>query len=98
VKHASLIASNAGTTPWPSHWRGPTYAHKTLAAVLRLWPDAVTILPADIADEIADASGAKVLTQRLQWNLPPVGMARLRDCSAAQAVDDLGKAISAAVR
>ncbi len=91
----SIFASAGQAVPTPML---ETYAHKTLAAVLRLWPDAVTILPADIADEIADASGARVLTQRLQWNLPPVGMARLRDCSAAQAVDDLGKAISAAVR
>lgn len=91
----SIFASAGHAVPAPML---ETYAHKTLAAVLRLWPDAVTILPADIADEIADASGGRVLPQRLKWNLPPVGMARLRDCSAAQAVDELGKAIAAAVR
>lgn len=90
----SIFASAGQAVPTPML---ETYAHKTLASILRLWPDAITILPADIADEVADASGGRVLAQRLQWNLPPIGMARLRDCSAAQVVDDLSKAIRAAV-
>jgi DNA-binding transcriptional LysR family regulator len=90
----AIFASAGQAVPTPML---ETYAHKTLASVLRLCPAAITILPADIADEVADASGGRVLTQRLQWNLPPIGMARLRDCSAAQVIDDLSKAIRAAV-
>ena len=52
------------------------YAQKTLAAVLRQLDDAITILPDDVALEVARAAGASVLPQRLQWKLPPVGMLR----------------------
>ena len=69
------------------------YAQKTLASVLRELPDAITILPDDIALEVAQASGASVLPQRLQWNLPPVGMVRRADAGNAQLVDGIAEAL-----
>ncbi|MGK6306139.1 LysR family transcriptional regulator [Variovorax sp. DT-64] len=69
------------------------YAQKTLVSVLRHMPDAITILPDDIAQEVADASGARVMPQRLQWNLPPVGVVRLRDAANAPLVDGMTQAL-----
>ena len=69
------------------------YAQKTLVSVLRHMPDAITILPDDIAQEVADASGARVMPQRLQWNLPPVGVVRLRDAPNASVVDGMTQAL-----
>jgi DNA-binding transcriptional LysR family regulator len=69
------------------------YAQKTLVSVLRHMPDAGTILPDDIAQEVADASGARVMPQRLQWNLPPVGVVRLHDAANAAIVDAMTKAL-----
>jgi DNA-binding transcriptional LysR family regulator len=71
------------------------YAQKTVSSVLRQLPDAITILPDDIALEVAQASGASVLPQRLQWNLPPVGMVRRDDLSNAQLVDGIAEALRA---
>lgn len=69
------------------------YAQKTLVSVLRHMPDAITILPEDIAQEVVDASGARVMPQRLQWNLPPVGVVRLHDAANAGIVDALTAAL-----
>lgn len=73
------------------------YAQKTVNSVLRQLPDAITILPDDIALEVAQASGASVLPQRLQWNLPPVGMVRRVDVSNAQLVDGVAAALRSRV-
>ena len=73
------------------------YAQKTLTTVLRHMPDAVTILPDDIAQEVADLSGARVMPQRLKWQLPPVGMVRLPDGTHATLVDALAQCILQAV-
>jgi DNA-binding transcriptional LysR family regulator len=86
----SIFASAGQTVPMPFM---EAFAHKTLASVLRHMPDAITILPDDIAQEVADTSGARVMPQRLQWNLPPVGMVRLRDATHGALVDDLAEAI-----
>ncbi len=69
------------------------YANKILASVLRHMADAITVLPDDIAQEVADLSGARVLPQRLQWNLPPVGMVRLPDATHAALVDEMADVI-----
>lgn len=69
------------------------YAQKTLAAVLRELPDAITILPDDIALEVAQASNARVLPHRLQWNLPPVSLVRRADQSNAQRIDRIAEAL-----
>jgi DNA-binding transcriptional LysR family regulator len=74
------------------------YAQKTLTSVLRHMPDAVTILPDDIAQEVADISGARVMPQRLKWQLPPVGMVRLPDATHATLVDALAETMLRAVR
>jgi DNA-binding transcriptional LysR family regulator len=71
------------------------YAQKTVNSVLRQLPDAITILPDDIAREVAQASGASVLPQSLQWNLPPVGMVRRVDVSNAQLIDGIAEALRA---
>ena len=86
----SIFASAGQAVPMPFM---EAFAHKTLASVLRHMPDAITILPDDIAQEVADISGARVMPQRLQWNLPPVGMVRLRDATHGALVDDLAEAI-----
>jgi hypothetical protein len=57
----------------------------------------VTILPDDIAQEVADLSGARVMPQRLKWQLPPVGMMRLPDATHATLVDALAQCILQAV-
>jgi hypothetical protein len=57
--------------------------------VLRRMPDAITILPDDIAQEVADVSGARVLPQRLHWNLPLVVVVRLREAANAAIIDGL---------
>lgn len=69
------------------------YGHNTLVSVLRRMPDAIAILPDDIAQEVASASGAQVLPQRLQWNLPPVGVVRLREAAHAAIVDALTESL-----
>lgn len=69
------------------------YAQKTLASLFRQLPDAITILPDDIASELAAASHARVLPQRLQWKLPPVGIVRREDASSAELIDGLGASI-----
>ncbi len=84
----SIFASAGQPAPIPLM---EAYAHNTLASVLSQMPDAITILPDDIAQEIADLSGAHVLPQRLRWNLPPVAVVRLRDAANAAVVDALGE-------
>lgn len=69
------------------------YALKTLASLLRQSPNAITILPDDIATEVALASGARVLPQRLQWNLPPVGMVRREDVGSAELIDGIAASV-----
>jgi DNA-binding transcriptional LysR family regulator len=82
----SIFASAGQPVPVPLL---EAYANNTLVSVLRCLPDAITILPDDIAQEVADASGASVLPQRLQWNLPPVAVVRLRGAANAAIVDAL---------
>lgn len=86
----SIFASAGQPLPVPVL---EAYAQKTLAAVLRQLPDAITILPDDIALEVAQASGARVLPQRLQWNLPPVSLVRREDSSSAPRVDRIAAAL-----
>jgi DNA-binding transcriptional LysR family regulator len=86
----SIFASAGQQVPAPVL---EAYAQKTVGSVLRQLPDAITILPDDIALEVAQASGASVLPQRLQWNLPPVGMVRRIDLSNAQLVDGIAEAL-----
>jgi hypothetical protein len=69
---------------------------RALASLLRQLPDAITILPDDIATEVALASGARVLPQRLQWNLPPVGMVRREDVGSAELIDGIAASIRGA--
>lgn len=69
------------------------YALKTLAAVLRQLPDAITILPDDIALEVAQAAGARVLPQRLQWQLPPVGIVWREDAANTEMIDAIAQAV-----
>ena len=89
----SIFASAGQPVPVPVL---EAYAHNTLVSVLRHMPDAITILPDDIAQEVADASGARVMPQRLQWNLPPVGAVRLKDSANAAIVDALTLALQRA--
>ena len=70
-----------------------SFAEKTLKSVLRQLPDAITILPEDIAAEVADAAGARVLPQRLQWNLPPIGLVRLDGFSNAALIDQIAEVV-----
>jgi DNA-binding transcriptional LysR family regulator len=86
----AIFASAGQPVPVPTL---EAYAQKTLVSVLRHMPDAITILPDDIAQEVADASGARVMPQRLQWNLPPVGVVRLRDAANASVVDGMTQAL-----
>ncbi len=86
----AIFASAGQSVPVPVL---EAYAHKTLASVLRHMPDAITILPDDIAQEVADASGARVLPQRLQWNLPPVGVVRLREAMNAGVIDAMAASV-----
>jgi DNA-binding transcriptional LysR family regulator len=86
----SIFASAGQPVPVPVL---EAYAQKTLVSVLRHMPDAITILPEDIAQEVADASGARVMPQRLRWNLPPVGVVRLHDAANAAIVDALTEAL-----
>jgi DNA-binding transcriptional LysR family regulator len=69
------------------------YAQKTLAAVLRRLPDAITILPDDVAPEVAQAAGARVLPQRLQWQLPPVGIIRREGVPNVDLVEVIAQAV-----
>ena len=70
-----------------------SFAEKTLKSVLRQLPDAITILPDDIAAEVADAAGARVLPQRLQWNLPPIGLVRLDSPNNAALIDEIAATV-----
>jgi len=88
----SIFASAGQQVPAPVL---EAYAQKTVSSVLRQLPDAITILPDDIALEVAEASGASVLPQRLQWNLPPVGIVRRVDLSNAHLVAGIAKALRA---
>lgn len=80
----SIFASAGQPVPAPVM---EAYAQKTLAAVLRQLPDAITILPDDVALEVAQAGDARVLPQRLQWNLPPIGMVRREGVPNAELID-----------
>jgi hypothetical protein len=86
----SIFTSAGQAVPMPFM---EAYASKTLASVLRHMADAITILPDDIAQEVADLSGARVMPQRLQWNLPPVGMVRLRDTTHAALIGEMAAVI-----
>ena len=86
----SIFTSAGQAVPMPFM---EAYASKTLASVLRHMTDAITILPDDIAQEVADLSGARVMPQRLQWNLPPVGMVRLRDTTHAALIGEMDAVI-----
>ena len=70
-----------------------SYAEKTLKSLLRQLPDAITIRPDDIAAEVAESAGARVLPQRLQWSLPPIGLVRLEGQSNAQLIDQIAEAV-----
>lgn len=91
----SIFASAGQAVPVPFM---EAYAQKTLTSVLRHMLNAVTILPDDIAQDVADLSGARVMPQRLEWNLPPVGMVRLPDATHAALVDALAAIMLRAVR
>lgn len=86
----ALFASAGQPVPAPVL---EAYAQKTLAAVLRQLPDAITILPDDVAPEVARAAGARVLPQRLQWQLPPVGIIRRDGMPNADVVDVIAQAL-----
>lgn len=89
----SIFASAAQPIPAPVL---EAYAQKTLASVLRKLPDGITILPDDVAVEVAQASGACVLPQRLQWHLPPVGMVRREDVPNAELIAGIARVVRAA--
>lgn len=85
------IFASAGQPEPPSVLE--SFAEKTLKSLLRQLPDAITILPDDIAAELADAAGARVLPQRLQWNLPPIGLVRLEGLSNGALIDQIAEAV-----
>jgi DNA-binding transcriptional LysR family regulator len=89
----SIFASAAQPMPAPML---EAYAQKTLASVFRVLPDAITILPDDVAQEVAQASGARVLPQRLQWHLPPVGMVRREAVPNAVLIDRIAQVLRGA--
>ncbi|SFC50082.1 DNA-binding transcriptional regulator, LysR family [Polaromonas sp. OV174] len=68
-------------------------APRTIASALQQLPRGITVLPRDIAQTVADMSGAVVLPQPLPWNLPPVGLAWLRDSPKAAVIAALAAAV-----
>ncbi|CAN5414312.1 LysR substrate-binding domain-containing protein [soil metagenome] len=70
-----------------------TYSQRTIASALRRLPDGATILPRDIATEIAASGAGTLLTHELPWTLPPIGLTRLQGAHNAVEIDALVKAL-----
>jgi DNA-binding transcriptional LysR family regulator len=85
-----IFAAAGQTVPVPLL---EAYAPHTIASALQQLPRGITVLPHDIARAVASISGAKVLQQPLQWSLPPVGLAWLRDSPKAAVIAALAAAV-----
>ncbi|MCA0326226.1 MAG: LysR family transcriptional regulator [Proteobacteria bacterium] len=92
IRHAieAIFAAGGHQVPTPLI---ETYSIRGIASALQQLPRGVTALPSDIARAVAQAGGATVLPEPLPWDLPPVGLAWLRNSAKAGAVARLAGAV-----
>ncbi|KDP86974.1 sporulation protein [Cupriavidus sp. SK-3] len=72
-----------------------TFSIKTMAALLRVRPRAITIVPRGVAEELV-ARGGAMLSHALQWDLPAVGAIWLRRAEHRGALEGLARALRGA--
>lgn len=86
----TVFAAAGRTVPVPLL---EAYAVRTVASAMQQLPRAVTILPRDVAQAVAATGAAEVMPRPLPWNLPPVGLAWLRDSPKAGVIQGLAAAL-----
>lgn len=86
----AVFAAAGRTVPVPLL---EAYAVRTVASAMQQLPRAVTILPRDVAQAVAATGAAEVMPRPLPWNLPPVGLAWLRDSPKAGVIQGLAAAL-----
>jgi DNA-binding transcriptional LysR family regulator len=86
----AVFAAAGRTVPVPLL---EAYAVRTVASAMQQLPRAITILPRDVAQAVADTGAAEVMPRPLPWNLPPVGLAWLRDSPKAGVIQGLASAL-----
>jgi DNA-binding transcriptional LysR family regulator len=86
----TVFAAAGRTVPVPLL---EAYAVRTVASAMQQLPRAVTILPRDVAQAVAATGAAEVMPRPLPWNLPPVGLAWLRDSPKASVIQGLAAAL-----
>ena len=86
----TVFAAAGRTVPVPLL---EAYAVRTVASAMQQLPRAVTILPRDVAQAVAATGAAEVMPRPLPWNLPPVGLAWLRDSPKAGVIQRLAAAL-----
>jgi DNA-binding transcriptional LysR family regulator len=69
------------------------YAVRQIAHALGNLPRGITVLPREIAQAVADLGSAVVLPQPLPWELPPIGLAWLRNAPKAGLAAGLAAAL-----
>jgi DNA-binding transcriptional LysR family regulator len=86
----TVFAAAGRTVPVPLL---EAYAVRTVASAMQQMPRAVTVLPRDVAQAVAATGAAEVMPRSLPWNLPPVGLAWLRDAPKAGVIQGLAAAL-----
>ena len=86
----AVFAAAGRTVPVPLL---EAYAVRTVASAMQQLPRAITILPRDVAQAVAATGAAEVMPRPLPWNLPPVGLAWLRDSPKAGVIQGLASAL-----
>jgi len=86
----TVFAAAGRTVPVPLL---EAYAVRTVASAMQQLPRAITILPRDVAQAVAATGAAEVMPRPLPWNLPPVGLAWLRDSPKAGVIQGLAAAL-----
>lgn len=86
----TVFAAAGRTVPVPLL---EAYAVRTVASAMQQMPRAVTVLPRDVAQAVAATGAAEVMPRPLPWNLPPVGLAWLRDSPKAGVIQGLAAAL-----
>jgi len=75
-----------------------TTSIRSIEAVLRSEPNAIAILPRDVASELQSAGQWAVLPQRLKWDLPPVSFFTTRALEGQPTLAGLRDAVAEAGR
>ena len=89
----NIFASAGRTVPIPMM---EAVAARSIASALALLPRGITILPNDIAQAVALSGAVDVLPEALPWELPPVGLAWLKNSPKAGLAAELARHVMAA--